>query len=53
MRRFIPFVVPMVVVLLWIGLMTAAYRSGRLPKLAGIDWRARFDGTAGDVPLQA
>jgi hypothetical protein len=53
MRRFVPFVLPVVVVLLSIGLWSFAYRSGRLPKIAGVDWRERFTAKGVDIPEEA
>ncbi len=53
MRRFVLFVLPLLVVLLWLGLMSVAYRSGRLPKFAGADWRERFEAKRVEIPRES
>ena len=53
MRRLVPFILPVVVVLLSIGLLSVAQRSGRLPRIAAIDWRARRDPNRAEIPQEA
>jgi hypothetical protein len=53
MQRSVVFVLPVVVVLLWLGLMSIAYRRGRLPKFSGVDWRERFQANRVEISQES